>query len=89
MEQVNAFCETPRPLTFVERMSRRLFPGAERPWVPAVEKRTYLTIETHVYLDWKDRLRILVTGHGVAMAVVFTDVEVKAAESVVAFGVAR
>lgn len=89
MEQINAFCQASRPLTMVERLSRRLFPGTTRPYVSAAEKRTYVTVETHFHLDWKDRLRILVTGHGVAIAHIYTDVEVKAAESVVNFGVAR
>jgi hypothetical protein len=71
---------------------------APRPWwtrffpstpVQRIEgdKRTYLTTVAVVHVDWRDRLRLLVSGRFRMELLTYTDVEVQSATSVPTFSV--
>lgn len=68
------------------RVINRAFPRAPQPEIDG-EVRTYLTINVHIVIDWRDRLRILVTGRALVQVRAYTDVEVASATSVSTFSV--
>lgn len=63
----------------------RLFP--QQPFPPFPSEGFVLRTETVVRLDWKDRLRILLTGWAVVKVQSTTDVEVKTSASTATFAV--
>lgn len=70
----------------MHRLRRRLFPAARRP-ILENDPRTYLSTTVHVYVDWPDWFRLLLSGHGVVQVTTYTDVLVNRAESVSVFSV--
>lgn len=72
-----------RPL---EWLLHGLFPQAPQPEI-AGDERTYLTTNIHVYVGWRDKLRLLLSGHALVQVRTYTDVEVKEAESISVFSV--
>lgn len=77
--------QEPAPLTWRERISRALFPvPVEPPHRLDQEERgrTFMLTHVGVYLDWRDRLRVLWSGWLQVRTRTYTDVEVKEAISV-------
>lgn len=74
-------CQMTPKTGLLEQLRRKLFPVPWRTPITDDEKRTYLTTNHSVHLDWKDRLRVLLVGRVHSEIVTFTDVEVKEAKS--------
>lgn len=72
--------------TWWSRLMYRLFPPAPRPRIDG-DARTFLTTNIYVSVDWRDRVRLLVSGRAFIQVVTYTDIEVQQAESVSAFSV--
>ncbi len=72
--------------TLMGRIRNKLFPTPPRPRKEN-DPRTYLTIMNYTSVDWLDRLRILWSGRVLIQSVVYTDVEVKEADTVSTFSV--
>lgn len=68
-----------RPSLF-QRLMWRLSPRPPRPLLMN-DPRTFLTVELHSRVGWRDRLLLLLSGRLRVMTLVYTDVEVKDAES--------
>jgi hypothetical protein len=75
---------TPRSLW--QRIMDRLFPFAPRPEIVG-DKRTYITTDIRITIDWKDRIRMLVLGAARVQVRTYTDVLVNEAQSVSTFSV--
>jgi hypothetical protein len=71
--------QTPR-FTWLDRLSWKLFPWAPPPRLDT-DPRTFMTTRVGVYLEWKDRLRVLISGRLSVQVVTYTDVVVHDAES--------
>jgi hypothetical protein len=73
---------TVTPLRWHERVLQRLFPSVPCPrHVAADDVRPYICTDVHASLDWKDRLRVLLTGNVRVQVVTYTDVVVNEASS--------
>lgn len=72
-------CREFRP-TLWQRVLWRFFPHPPRP-LDDNDRRTYLTTEVHITVNWGDRLRLLLTGRARVMVITYTDVEIKDASS--------
>lgn len=55
----------PEPLSFMQRIGHYLFPRryCDQPKFAGYIYPEMITIRTRVVLDWKDRIRVLVTGN--------------------------
>lgn len=70
-------------VTWRDRLRWKLFPSKPRPLITN-DRRTFITTEIRSRLDWRDRLRAIVSGRLRATVLTYTDVEVKEAESATA-----
>jgi hypothetical protein len=69
-----------------QRLLERLFPTPPRPEIEN-DPRTFITTTIYTRVDWKDRVRTLLTGRIRIHVRTYTDVLVHEAESVSVFSV--
>jgi len=73
-------------VTLFTRLKWRLFPSAPKP-LNEKDKRTYITTNIWISVDWADRIRLLILGRAKLQVITYTDIEVKEADSISIFSV--
>jgi hypothetical protein len=66
--------------TFWQRTKWGIWKAPHRPLITN-DPRTYVTVEMHTAIGWRDRIGVLLLGRIRSTVLVYTDVEVKQAES--------